>query len=445
MNLFLSNVHLSELRLRTDKVSAEIQINYYELFKSVQDLVINQNYVGPYADCFRNYLQTVTMQILAEFLELSEEIAQISRKIENDLHRLESFETGIIARTRLVDTRSRLLTRQNEFQDYIAKVSRTNERIKNLGVSTGALGGSDVVNSYNDSRRTLLDIDTELNIIDRQNLAELSRIEARIDRLCSMLSKVGKVVMQGSVDFASLKGLSISTGTPHVLLVMMAQDPRSSFGNLSGKGAAQWSQWLDDGSFENGSWMFWAGNISQHGGANWQLQGDLFNWKRTKHTGRFEVNWTQQQLTAGQVFLASRDGHAAVSFTGVRFTETDFGRDHLLGGTSFASAQGNFLSGSAFFNWQPKSKNDFNFGLGANASIAGVGVSAGCGSGSGSVSGEIGAVAGGGLNISSQEIRNTGSAQINYITIDFSKPGLGTNIATSISGEVSIPNVIWNW
>jgi len=246
--------------------------------------------------------------------------------------------------------------------------------------------------------------------------------------------------------------LSIVTGTPHVLMQMLAQDPTSGFGNLTAASAGRWTRWNDDGSLDEGKWKFGTTNSGQYNGVNW-WQGDIFSWDRTRRSDCIDGTQTNLRFNAGQLFMASGDGHASVNFTGVGLTENISGRESIFGVNANSSAQANLLSGDAHFNWQPQDRNNFNFGGSANASIAGAGVSTGFGShagGSGtggiSLSGEIGAVGGlGGINISSQEVRNTGDAQVNYISVSFSPPGFGKKVGINISGEVSIPNVIWNW
>ena len=253
MSLHLSNADWRTMRQSVERTSTEVQTNYHNLFQSTMTLVNTQNYTGASANALKRYFDRVTIPIMAEIMELSEELAVMLRKAETDFQGLESSASGIIRQSRLEQVRDRLLDHQNVFQDDIERVSRLNERIRNLGVgvTTGALGRNAVVGSYRDARKELLNINVELNNIDRQNLAEISRIKTRITRLRTIIRNVGRAVFSGSApNFSNTDGIprNIAVGGMGVLLrkVMADLDNASLFSH-------SWAKVRGDGTLETGT------------------------------------------------------------------------------------------------------------------------------------------------------------------------------------------------
>ena len=441
MSSHLNNADLTALRIRVDKITREAQVGYYNLHKSTRTLIDSQNYFGPYAEAFKRYLRTVTNQTIIELLELTEEVAQITRKIESDFLGFESSASGIVNQSRLESVRDNLLTHRNTFQDDIDRVSRTNERITALGVTTGALGRNAVVGSYGDARSELLNINMELNNIDRQNLAELARIEGRIDRLSAILVNIRGTVSRGPINCIELRMIpQILTGIPSVFLHMRAQDPSSGFGARSALGSRRWTRWDGRGVFRDNEWQFGFRNHGHFDGMDW-AQAGVFNWNRQMFLSTEQDIHGYTDFTVLGIGRERAEGHNAVSFTGIRYSHGVMGPD---GG--FVSGV-NFLSGDIHGTWQPQDRNNFSFGAGGGITLLDVeGTYANnTRTGGESVGANVGAGLGLGGNISSQEVRNTGDAQINYISVDLRIPlGLVGSLNVSESREIAIPNS-WSW
>ena len=446
MSSHLNNADLTALRVRVDKITREAQLGYYSLHKSTLTLINSQNYFGPYAEAFKRYLRKVTNQTIAELLELTEEVARITRKIESDFLAFESAAAGIVNQSRLESVRDSLLTHRNTFQDDIDRVSRTNERIGNLGVTTGPLGRNAVVGSYNDARSELLSINMELNNIDRQNLAELARIEGRIERLRAILVNIRGTVSKGPISCVELRMIpQILTGVPGVLLNMRAQDPTSGFGTRNALGSHSWTRWDGRGVFRDNEWQFGFGNHGHFNGMDW-AQAGVFNWSGQAFFSSERDMHGNTDFTVLGIGRERTNGHSAVTFTGVTF-----GRDVVGPDGGFFGGQADLLSGHAHGTWQVEDRNNFNVGAGAGISLFGGSILGGTSStGEGhstSAGGGFGAAGGFSGNISSQEVRNTGNAQINYVSVNLSVPtrAKGVSLDLNVSGEIPIPNVMWSW
>ena len=438
MSSHLNNTDLTALRVRVDKITREAQLGYYSLHKSTLTLIDSQNYFGPYAEAFKRYLRNVTNQTIAELLELTEEVARIARKIERDFLAFESAASGIVNQSRLESVRDTLLTHQNTFQGDIDRVSRTNERIKGLGVTTGALGRNAVVGSYRDARSELLNINMELNNIDRQNLAELARIEGRIERLRAILVNIRGTVSRGPMNCVELRMIpQILTDVPGVLLNMKAQDPTSGFGARNALGSHRWTRWDGRGVFRDNEWQFGFGNHGHFNGMDW-AQAGIFNWNRQMFFCSDRDIHGNTDFTALAIGRERADGHNSVTFTGATFGHGAVGPDGgFVGGA-------NFLSGDAHGTWQVQDSNNFNVGGGGGITLLDVE-----GTYINDVQTAVGANVGPGLNfglnVSSQEVRNTGDGQINYVSVDLRIPiGPAGTLNVSESREIAIPNS-WNW
>lgn len=251
----LSNACLTALRDSVEKLAKDVQVNYHNLFRSTSALINTPHYTGASASAFKSYLARVTVPVIAEVMELSEVLAIIARKIETDFQQLEAAAAGVVRQSRLEHVRSRLLNHQNVLEDYIAEVTKLNDRLRALGVTPGTLDRNTVIGSYRDSRREILNINVELNNIDRQNLAELGRISARITRLMTVLGAVGVAVFSGSSpNFSNLDGIprNIAVGGMGVLDRMKY----AYLGNANALLARSWATRHRNGQLEVGRWEF---------------------------------------------------------------------------------------------------------------------------------------------------------------------------------------------
>ena len=218
-------------------------------------LINTPHYTGASASAFKSYLARVTVPVIAEVMELSEVLAIITLKIETDFQQLEASAAGVVRQSRLEHVRSRLLNHQNVLEDYIAEVTKLNDRLRGLGVTPGVLDRNTVIGSYRDSRSEILRMNVELNNIDRQNLAELGRIQSRIARLMTVLGAVGVAVFGGSSpNFSNLDGIprNIAVGGMGVLSRMK----HAYLGNADALLARSWATRHRNGNLEAGRWEF---------------------------------------------------------------------------------------------------------------------------------------------------------------------------------------------
>lgn len=455
MNIHLSNADLIVLRQRVERTTQEIQVNYYNLYKSTQVLITTQNYTGPSADAFKTYLRRVTVSVITELLELTKDIETATQKLENEFKALESSNTGVVRQSSLESVRSGLTARRNTFEEHMDEVVQINQEVRSLGVTPGALGRSAVASSFSEARSLLRSVNIELNNIDRANLKELRRLTARVDRLRLILNRVNSTILRGSThDFSQLANIprNIVTGRSSVLERMRAED----LDNVS-LASNTWSSTSDCGLIQrDGYWQFMyvTGGVTKLDLKRGKIAGfgeaGVFRGRHGVRIGSHIRNDTTVEALAvsGQGSLNATyglhglKGDTKLTVAGAKnVTTVGTDRDNV-NLTFFVDAAASAKSDRKF-----KDINNWNFSKGGGAG-AKIGASKGAQSGGGvfSASGAISAGLGKSANVSvsSQGVVTRGPIQINFYQVSAGAP---VAKVVGVDGHVNfpalVPNVSW--